>query len=818
MAGFARLSQIRRRVLDALLASVVAQQQLHDCLANQEFPDDVFSKIRTDVDKLWTTSRKLDGRTLDEWNRIPPSDANPNRSGVYALGGALAGALGGAALATYAKRNTQVNPTTITASSDVKDLDEKIRVISEAGSLLRDYNHFYDAHRQNVKDQAIGALFDEVLASNQEKERLRAELDQARQTLETAAAHTLQIDMDWSARYDLLRNANVEIATHVERNAQLVNDQKILVDALANSHTRLIHVEVELAKERSERVELQAMLDRASRDSWTNDMDWETRFVQTKDTLMSAITTQQQVLTASQAALQQVTAELADANAIASRVLDANWPTDIEHRNLQQQYAQEKDALLNVLANQQYMLTSSQSALQHAQSELENARHVASLATAQNWQRDLELVSKVRDSEILMSDLVSTKQMLISTQNELMVKTNEQMQTDEALRRASMQLWFDTVESAQAKTTLLQTVSGLMHSLVSTSQMHEAAPNVLPEALQLAWVADMNRQAAEPQPAAMDVDDPEKDTLLSALGEAVTQLVSKGNQLQTTNDELATLQRIIANALPDVWKSELDRGLTAEVVNALLPTLIACHNKTQFLGVDSAPNSALSEVWKTDIDNSRLGHCQADNAQLISNLADRQRAILELTQNNELWEAKVGMIETQRNNALDSKLACALELDKEKSRQSMLQAQNAALDQQVQTTAARLATAEQESASLLTELAGRQKSLLQAMSDQSLCEAAHDQTKARLENALDAVLACKLDQDAVKDALASVMTRLLESESARQKCDQDALTLAANLQTASEKALVLDMELQALNNQPDDEKIRKKRRQEKFDK
>jgi hypothetical protein len=292
-------------------------------------------------------------------------------------------------------------------------------------------------------------------------------------------------------------------------------------------------------------------------------------------------------------------------------------------------------------------------------------------------------------------------------------------------------------------------------------------------------------------------------------------LVSKGNQLQTTNDELETLRLIIANALPDVWKSELDRGLTAEVVNALLPTLIACHNKTQFLGVDSAPNSALSEVWKTDIENSRLGHCQADNAQLISNLADRQRAILELTQNNELLEAKVGMIETQRNNALESKLACALELDKEKSRQSMLQA---ALDQQVQTAAARLATAEQESASLLTELAGRQKSLLQAMSDQGLCEAAHDQTKARLANALDAVLACKLDQDAVKDALASVMTRLLESESARQKCDQDALTLAANLQTASEKALMLDMELQALNNQPDDEKIRKKRKQEKFDK
>jgi chromosome segregation ATPase len=67
--------------------------------------------------------------------------------------------------------------------------------------------------------------------------------------------------------------------------------------------------------------------------------------------------------------------------------------------------------------------------------------------------------------------------------------------------------------------------------------------------------------------------------------------------------------------------------------------------------------------------------------QLVAQLAGLQRTILELTQSNELWEAKVGMIETERNNALDSKLACDLSKDAVFQDNVTLQAQNAQLNQ-----------------------------------------------------------------------------------------------------------------------------------------
>jgi len=93
--GFDRLAEKRELVLKAMLAAGYARQQLQDCLGEQAFPEEVYSKLRDDSDKMWSYDLKFDGRTLDQWTRAKPGKAAPpQRRGLYALGGALLGLTG----------------------------------------------------------------------------------------------------------------------------------------------------------------------------------------------------------------------------------------------------------------------------------------------------------------------------------------------------------------------------------------------------------------------------------------------------------------------------------------------------------------------------------------------------------------------------------------------------------------------------------------------------------------------------------------------------------------------------------------------------
>ena len=848
MSGFNRLSSTRRRVLDALIASVVAQQQLQDCLANQAFPDDVFAKIRMDVDKLWVPSRKLDGRTLDEWNRMPPSEVAPNRRGVYALGGALAGALGGAALATYAKRNTQAvaTATTTAAASNFNDLEQKVKVISEANSILRDYNHFYDKHRKDIQNDAIGALFDQVLVSNQENSKLRAELEETRRSLQTAATNTLQVDMDWSQSYTELSNRhealvdeNRELAVIVEENRVLKESQRKLVDALALSQTRLTHVEGELAKERVERENLQTVLDRALKASWTNDVNWE---------------------------------------------------------NMKNGWMQDKDALLTTITTQQNLLMATQSALQQAQAELQTAKDVSSRAIQQQWKCDLELNEKMGDNETLMSDLIYTKQMLISTSDALMVKTNEQAQTEAALGRASKQLWADGIDCANRVTNterdtmiLLASVRELLSRLLFTSnelQAQKLTPDTLPEALRRVWMADMantqhvappERPDQLPASASEDVDmgaNADKNSLLSAIDDVTRRLVWKDNQLQTTNSELTALQRIVTDALADVWKCELTKQpdvesppqyLTADIVSAMLPTLIASDNKTQFLQLENTDlkdllQRSLSGLWRDDIDckhlmgvETNLKEVESITAQLIAQLADQQKTILEQTQNLELSEAKVGLIENQRDSALASKLACALELEFAKENVEIvtslqastmrdliattqkfdtlkaqcastqtaleqssrdvwrlsveLQASQAKVQESGKVLEAEVKEAhhdEETESKLIAQLAELQKDILELTQNLELSEAKVGLIENQRDNALDSKLACALELQSARTDIgiitslqANTMRDLIASTQKFDTLKSQCAETRKALEQSSYDVLRLSMELQA---------------------
>ena len=353
-------------------------------------------------------------------------------------------------------------------------------------------------------------------------------------------------------------------------------------------------------------------------------------------------------------------------------------------------------------------------------------------------------------------------------------------------------------------------------------------------------------------------------------------------ELQSARTDIGIITSLQANTMRDLiastQKFDTLKSQCAETRKALEQSSYDVLRLSMELQASQAKAQELSQAGEAKA--QELSKAEETEAKLIAQLAELQKDLLELTQNHELLEAKVGLIETQRDSALDSKLACALELqsaranfanitaryaetqtlldqayrktqshsvelqakaqetialqselasqqielDRCTAQNAELQAQlggsNAIAGQQQQaldllrTTneelqsklnaceekSSKLATSDQDTASLITELAACQKSLLQAMVDQSLSEADHDQTKLRLEKALDAVLACKLEQGTLQDELASVRTRLSEAESARQRCDEAVAELQQN-----ERAL--DSELQDKNDQLNEQKV-----------
>jgi chromosome segregation ATPase len=171
MSTFNRLRETRSKVLEALLASLFAQQQLQDCIANQGFPDEVHAKLHADVDKLWISSRSLDGRTLDEWTRRSPNSISAPRRGLFALGGALGGAVGGAALATYVQKRSAppATSTTIPPAPDLlnEELKDMVNALKTAKDTLDAYRQPADKASCNI--DIVADLYAEILRLRQRR-------------------------------------------------------------------------------------------------------------------------------------------------------------------------------------------------------------------------------------------------------------------------------------------------------------------------------------------------------------------------------------------------------------------------------------------------------------------------------------------------------------------------------------------------------------------------------------------------------------------------------------------------------------------------
>ena len=119
---FGKLRAARSKVLAAMLSAGFARQQLQDCLAEQGFPEEVFSKLREDSDAMWLTGLKFDGRTLDEWTRQKaPEPPENNRKALYALGGGLVGAVATGVVATLKQRKNSATPAQVPPPSAPDD-------------------------------------------------------------------------------------------------------------------------------------------------------------------------------------------------------------------------------------------------------------------------------------------------------------------------------------------------------------------------------------------------------------------------------------------------------------------------------------------------------------------------------------------------------------------------------------------------------------------------------------------------------------------------------------------------------------------------
>ena len=229
MSRFALLRDTRREVLTALLASVYAQEYLQDCLANQPFTDDVHAKLRADIDKLWnTTDRKLDGRSLDEWTRKQPISSEPSRRGAFALGGALLGALGGAGLTAYVKKNSETATTAVPPPNEVDgDIQAMLTAITKAQETLSMYNGSKSSDVTCVKGEIMVEILESMAEAQSNYEELQLVQQEYESALQRAMPRILEIDM---RRLSEQRQVQDQIRSWSEGDANKTNFAQLEAD------------------------------------------------------------------------------------------------------------------------------------------------------------------------------------------------------------------------------------------------------------------------------------------------------------------------------------------------------------------------------------------------------------------------------------------------------------------------------------------------------------------------------------------------------------------------------------------------------------
>ena len=215
--GFDRLRSSRKQVLEAMLAAGFARQQLHNCLAEQAFPEDVYTKLRDDSDKMWLYGLKFDGRTLDEWTRAKPDVVLPQGRGVFAVGGLLTGLLGaGASALVYNKYIQKKSPDNVPQAEEQPDKESKVDLdiieLKDATETLKSYNsynsnYFMQNTVQPLKKEVVRLSF-ELLKTQRERDDYKFELDESKSELVQA----LRVFTNYTQTHSTNVNKNVEAA------------------------------------------------------------------------------------------------------------------------------------------------------------------------------------------------------------------------------------------------------------------------------------------------------------------------------------------------------------------------------------------------------------------------------------------------------------------------------------------------------------------------------------------------------------------------------------------------------------------------------
>lgn len=261
MSRFALLRDTRREVLTALLASVYAQEYLQDCLANQPFTDDVHAKLRADIDKLWnTTDRKLDGRTLDEWIRKQPISSEPNRRGAFALGGALLGALGGAGLTAYVKKNSETATTAVPPPNEVDgDVQAMLAAITKAQDTLSMYNGSKSSDVTCVKDKIMVGILQSMAEAQSNYEELQWVQQGYDFALQRAMPRILEIDM---RRLSEHRQVQEQIRAWSEGDVNKTNFAQLEADIRLTDEVTQLRRDIEAKENEVQRLRLEVQEDK----------------------------------------------------------------------------------------------------------------------------------------------------------------------------------------------------------------------------------------------------------------------------------------------------------------------------------------------------------------------------------------------------------------------------------------------------------------------------------------------------------------------------------------------------------------------------
>ena len=246
--GFDRLAEKRELVLKAMLAAGYARQQLQDCLGEQAFPEEVYSKLRDDSDKMWSYDLKFDGRTLDQWTRAKPGKAAPpQRRGLYALGGALLGLTGaGIGKLAYDKFKTPEEitpeaPTTppenpegvkpVAAELEKEAFNAIITTLKDVTSTLKQYN----AYNSQFESDEVKQLKAQLEASEEEVQKLK-DADLNRVKREASAESREAIEQ--------LRTENIKLTLAISelngKNGSLQSELESLRGQLASVNLSLV--------------------------------------------------------------------------------------------------------------------------------------------------------------------------------------------------------------------------------------------------------------------------------------------------------------------------------------------------------------------------------------------------------------------------------------------------------------------------------------------------------------------------------------------------------------------------------------------------